>query len=110
MSLSGNGIKDWLMQRFTAVFLLFYLSYVSLFFIKNAKVSYATWVDFFTQPVMQVATLIALGCIALHAWIGIWTVLTDYVHKTGIRYLMQSLVLVTILAYFVWGIQILYQL
>lgn len=109
MSFGGTGIRDWLAQRLSAVVLFFYTIAIGWFFITHPKVTYAGWYAFFMNPIMKIATLVALLCIVLHAWIGIWTVLTDYVHKVFIRSLLELIVGVSLFVYLVWGIQILYQ-
>ncbi|MGD9592998.1 MAG: succinate dehydrogenase, hydrophobic membrane anchor protein [Candidatus Berkiella sp.] len=45
---------------------------------------------------------------AFHAWIGLWTVLTDYVKPLLIRYVFQAIILLALFVYVVWGIFILW--
>jgi succinate dehydrogenase / fumarate reductase membrane anchor subunit len=64
--------------------------------------------DYFLWPFVQLSTLFALFSLALHAWVGLWTVLTDYVKPLILRYLLQAIILLALFVYVVWGIFILW--
>ncbi|MBI2791328.1 MAG: succinate dehydrogenase, hydrophobic membrane anchor protein [Gammaproteobacteria bacterium] len=108
MSMLGSGSRDWLMQRFTAIFLAAYTLFLLFFFVRQTPVSYEALLHLFSGRVMQLSTLFALICIAFHAWIGLWTVLTDYVKPLLLRYLLQAVIIITLFVYVVWGIFILW--
>lgn len=108
MSVGGSGLQDWLIQRTTAIILAVYTFILIGFWISHPDVDFSMWQNFFMHPWMKGVSILALISLSLHAWIGIWTVLTDYVHQTPIRYLCQFIVLTALFAYVVWGIQILY--
>jgi succinate dehydrogenase / fumarate reductase membrane anchor subunit len=108
MSLSGSGSRDWLVQRFTAVFLAIYTIYIFIFILRHPDFSYDAWLGLFSRPFMQLSTLFALFSVALHAWVGLWTVLTDYVKPLILRYLLQAIILLALFVYVVWGIFILW--
>ena len=52
--------------------------------------------------------MVALLAVVAHAWIGIWTVLTDYIKPVGVRFFAQSLLIVTCLSLLLWGLVILW--
>src|SRR5258708_4891359 len=108
MSLGGTGSRDWLVQRFTAVYLAIYTLFIFVFLFRHPDITYEDWQGLFSQILMQVGTLFALLCIALHAWIGIWTVLTDYIKPIFLRYLLENIILMVLFGYVVWGILILW--
>lgn len=108
MSLGGTGSRDWLVQRFTAVFLALYTIFLFVFILKESELSYGVWLELFSHPLMQLSTLFALFCVAFHAWIGLWTVLTDYVKPLLLRYLLEGIILLVLFTYVVWGIFILW--
>lgn len=102
-SLTGNGLKDWLIQRITAVYLAIYSA---IFLVIGASCKpwhYEKWHHLFHTPWFQVATGLALFSILLHAWIGIWTVTTDYIKPTLVRLLVQSLVMFVLLGQLIAG-------
>ena len=105
-SLTGNGLKDWLIQRASAIYLFFYVVFLFGYFLFHPGFDYYKWQDLFALPSMQVATVLALLLLVLHAWIGIWTVTTDYIKCTAIRLSLQFLVFVYLAGQFVWGLMI----
>lgn len=52
--------------------------------------------------------MIALTCVLVHAWIGMWQVLTDYIKPTLLRSILQLAIIVTLIAYFFSGLFILW--
>jgi len=102
-SLTGNGLKDWIIQRATAVYLLLYTLVVSVVCVMHAPFNYEKWHMLFTTPWLQVSTAIALFAIVVHAWIGVWTVTTDYIKNTKVRLGTQGLVLLILIAELLGG-------
>lgn len=112
---SKNGISDWLSQRVSAYILGAYFVVVLGFLLCQGPVSYNQWVDFMTCTPMQYFTLVSLFALAAHAWVGVWTVLTDYVTErqmgakaTFLRMAAVSAMVIFIFVLLVWGIQILW--
>lgn len=105
-SLTGNGLKDWLIQRVTAVYFAIYVLYLFAYLLMHPQLSYEQWHGLFHCLCFQVATVIALFTLSLHAWIGIWTVTTDYIKCTMVRLLVQMLVVLWLLGQFIWGLMI----
>lgn len=107
-SLTGNGLKDWLIQRVTAVYFAVFSFFVIGFLIAHPDLSFATWHELFSNIWMKLAFIIALITLSLHAWVGIWTVTTDYMKSTFLRVSVQMLVVLWLLGQFIWGIMILW--
>jgi len=107
-SLTGNGLRDWLIQRVTAVYFAVYVVYIFGFVILHPNISYERWLDLFHCAWFQVASVIALITFSLHAWIGIWTVTTDYMKCTIIRLSVQLLVALFLTGQFIWALMIIW--
>lgn len=107
-SLTGNGLKDWLIQRVTAVYFAVYVFFMFGFLLLHPGLGYEQWHTLFANPVVQIATAIALISLTLHAWVGIWTVTTDYMKGTVLRLSVQMLVLLWLLSQLIWGFMILW--
>ncbi|MBA2650619.1 MAG: succinate dehydrogenase, hydrophobic membrane anchor protein [Legionella sp.] len=107
-SLTGNGLKDWLIQRLSAVYLLVYSVFFLGFILYHPHINYTQWHALFTNVVFKGATILALLLLSLHAWIGIWTVTTDYLTCTAVRLSIQIGVCFWLLSQFIWGLQILW--
>jgi len=108
MSLGGSGSRDWIVQRLSALFLTFYSMFLFGFLFKHPQLEYGDWQNLFSHPLMQISTLFTLLCIAFHAWIGLWTILTDYVKPAFLRYILQGIIVFSLFTYSVWGIHILW--
>lgn len=112
-NLGRSGLYDWLVQRISGVILLLYFLCVGSYIGLNPDMTHAQWQAFFSHTSMQVFSVAAILSIALHAWIGLWCVLTDYltVRMIGqkgnlIRGVVSAVCGVTLFTYVVWGIQI----
>ena len=105
-SLTGNGLKDWLVQRVTAVYFAVYAMFLLGFLILHPHLNYEEWHALFHMTWFQIASLIALIVLSLHTWIGIWTVTTDYLKCTIIRLSVQMFVVLLLLGQLIWGLMI----
>lgn len=106
---AGYGMRDWLVQRVTAVIMSVYTVIVLAVLLGGVPISYAVWKDLFTQGWMRVATLLFAASLAWHLWVGVRNILMDYVKPDGLRLTLQVMVLLTIAAYLGWAIQILWR-
>lgn len=102
-SLTGNGVRDWLIQRLSSIVLAFYSLFLLFYFFCHSPVSYEDWHILFTHMFMKVFSILALFSLVSHAWIGIWTVTTDYLSCVCLRLSVQALFAVSLLGYLVWG-------
>lgn len=107
-SLSGNGLKDWLIQRVTAIYLALFALFVVGFVVWHPGITYGEWFSLFDHAAMKLATVLALLCILMHAWIGLWTITTDYLKSTALRIFIQMGILTILLLLVIWGIMILW--
>lgn len=103
-SLTGNGLKDWLVQRATAVWFAGYSLFLLGFLILHPQLDFSQWQALFHSPWFKISSIMALAAISLHAWVGIWTVLTDYIKCTMLRIAAQMFVLAWLLGQFIWGL------
>ncbi|RBP28564.1 succinate dehydrogenase / fumarate reductase membrane anchor subunit [Marinobacter pelagius] len=108
-NIGRNGIQDWIIQRVTAYVLALYTLFLLGFFV-TTDVDYQSWSALFGQGWFKIFTLLALLSIAGHAWVGLWTVSTDYIKSAMQRFLFQTVCVLVIFVYVVWGIQILWGL
>jgi succinate dehydrogenase / fumarate reductase membrane anchor subunit len=112
-SFGRSGLSDWLLQRVSGVILLAYFLFILAAVVGG--VDYASWRALFDQVWVKVFSLMALLSLAAHAWIGLWSVLTDYLTErlmgtTGnvLRISLQLLISLALFIYVVWGVQILW--
>ena len=114
-SLSRNGVSDWVIQRVSALVLATYTLWVFGFVVLNPGMDFATWSGLFNNTGMQVFTMLAVLSTAAHAWIGMWTIGSDYLREhtlgpraTTLRFIYQIGCVLIIAVYLIWGINILW--
>ena len=108
-NIGRNGIQDWIIQRVSAYVLALYTLFLLGFFV-TTDVDYQSWSALFEQVWFRIFSLLALLSIGGHAWVGLWTVSTDYIKSAGQRMLFQAVTVLGIFIYVVWGIQIIWGL
>ncbi|WP_272692971.1 succinate dehydrogenase membrane anchor subunit [Providencia sp. PROV164] len=101
-ALGRTGIQDWLLIRASAIIIVLYVIYIVGFVAIN-DITYEVWRGFFASSVTKVFTILTLFSILVHAWIGMWQVLTDYVKPLVIRLVLQLAIVVGLLAYLIYG-------
>ncbi len=114
-NLIRSGLASWLIQRFSALILGVYTICIIGSFIIHPEMDFQTWTGIFDNNVIRIFSLLALLSLSAHAWIGMWTIFTDYLtplqlgnRAPAIRLGFQSGCLLLISVYLVWGIQILW--
>ena len=112
-SLTGSGTRDWMVQRISAVILAVYSVVLLGFFLTHGNVDFYEWSRFMTSLPMRLFSLLAVLALAGHAWVGMWTVFTDYIttnklgpSASGLRLVLQSVMIIAILVFLFWGIMI----
>lgn len=108
LGVNHRGLTDWLIQRVSAVILAIYAVSLLIYFVLHPDISYAEWHSLFAQNWMKIATILLILALLFHAWVGIWTVLTDYVKNYILNILIQVVVLLALVAFFFFGLQILW--
>ena len=103
-----EGLRDWLVQRVSAVVMVVYTLLVIVILLAQFPMQYAEWKELFSQQWMRLASLLFLLSLFIHAWIGMHDILMDYVHATSIRLGLQAAVIFILLIYTAWSIQILW--
>ena len=101
LNLTRSGLSDYVVQRATAVILTIYTVWV---------------LGFFSSAPMQIASTLAVLSTVAHAWIGMWTIGTDYLleahvgsYSTVIRFAYQAACLLALFIYLVWAFRLVWQ-
>ena len=102
------GVRDWLVQRISAVLLLAYIIVLAILILKQTSLNYASWQQIFSPTWFKIASLIAILSVCMHAWVGVWTIFTDYVNYSIVRFVLMLISVIALVGYFVWCIQILW--
>ena len=109
-SINRGGLHDWLIQRVSAVVLAAYSVFLVVYCVIHPHMDYAVWRGLFANPAMRIFNLMALLSLVAHAWIGMWTIGTDYLKLNGVRLGFQVVVALILVACLLWGIQIFWRI
>jgi succinate dehydrogenase / fumarate reductase membrane anchor subunit len=116
-SFGRSGLSDWLVQRVSAFVMTAYLIFIVGYLMLNSDLSYQQWAGLHSGLPMRMFSLLTMLSVAAHAWIGMWSVLTDYItvrtigpKATGIRIFFQLGMIAMILLYLLWAIDILWRI
>ncbi len=104
-----NGLSDWLVQRVSAIVIGVYFVFLMIYFLCHPGMSYHDWHALFQCTFMKISTLLAVLSICAHAWVGLWTVFTDYVKCVCVRVILEVLLIILLLVYVIWTISILWR-
>ena len=103
-----RGLRDWLVQRVTALLIGAYAVFILVYFLYHPSVYFSQWHRLFHHLLMKVFTFAVLFSIVWHAWIGLWTVFTDYIKNRSLRLALEMLVILLLVGYLSWGFEILW--
>lgn len=109
-SLTRNGLRDWLLQRLSSLYMAVYIIALVAYLIINQATDFYVWHSLFSMNAVRLATVIFLFFLIIHAWIGLWTIATDYLKRAAVRLSFLTIVMLILFASFLWGIQILWSL
>jgi succinate dehydrogenase / fumarate reductase membrane anchor subunit len=104
------GLRDWLAQRFTAVVMAAYAVFIVVYLLLQPSFGYDTWIGLFSGNIMRTFSLLFLLTLFYHAWIGVRDIVMDYVKPASIRLLIHVLVILALVLYVIWSVQILWGL
>ena len=102
------GLRDWLAQRVTAVVMIVYILLLAALLLVSPPHDYDTWKTLFSNQWLRIASFLFLASLYWHAWIGMRDIFMDYIHPTAIRLTLQILVILSLLFYSVWSVEILW--
>ncbi|OGS82807.1 MAG: succinate dehydrogenase, hydrophobic membrane anchor protein [Gallionellales bacterium GWA2_59_43] len=102
------GLRDWLVQRVTAVVMALYCVVLAGWLLSQPYLNYDVWTALYSSQWMRIFTLLFLLSLFWHAWIGVRDVVMDYVKPAGVRLAIHVLVILALIVYSIWSVQILW--
>jgi succinate dehydrogenase / fumarate reductase membrane anchor subunit len=102
------GVRDWLVQRVTAVLMVLYTLLFLAMLVTAPAVDYEAWRELFTPQWMKIATLLFLAGLYWHAWVGVRNIFMDYVKNSGLRLALHVLAIAWLAVCAAWSVQILW--
>lgn len=104
------GMRLWLAQRLSAVFMASYLLLLALILVFKQPANYQAWMAFMSPWWWRVLTLMFFISLLMHAWLGVRDVFKDYVFNLTLRAVLQIVVDVLLIIYLCWVAIILWSL
>jgi succinate dehydrogenase / fumarate reductase, membrane anchor subunit len=80
-----TGLRAWLVQRMSAVYMLLFIVYLLAHFIVDPPRSYLAWHGWIMSPGVSIASFVFFAALLAHAWVGLRDVMMDYVHPLAVR-------------------------
>ena len=102
------GLKDWLLQRLTAVLMAAYTLFVLGIALWNGGFDYTLWRALFANGAWKLASFLFMAALLFHAWVGVRDIYMDYIKPVGVRLALQFVSVVVLLGYLGWTRQILW--
>lgn len=106
MSCAGSGIRAWLLQRLSAVYMALFIIGMAAYVALKAPADHSAWHALFSQTWMQLTWSLMFVFLILHAWVGVRDILIDYVHNFAVRMLLYSVVIISLLLMLLWALQV----
>ena len=104
------GLKDWVVQRATAIIMALYTVIFLVVLCVATPDSFNSWRAIFANGFMRFATFLFLASLFYHAWIGARDIWMDYIKPDGLRLLMMIATAAALVGYAGWAVQILWRI
>jgi succinate dehydrogenase / fumarate reductase membrane anchor subunit len=108
LGVNHQGLQDWLIQRVSAVIMAIYSIGMISYFLIGGPIEFVNWHALFAHVWMKIATILCVASLLFHAWVGMWTIFTDYVKPYGLTIVLNVLVFFSLVASFFWALLILW--
>lgn len=102
------GLSDWLAQRISAVVMALYSVALASYLLLQDHVDYDVWIGLYSSQWIRTFTLLFLLALFYHVWIGIRDIVMDYVKPASVRLVIHTLVILALIVYSIWSVQILW--
>jgi succinate dehydrogenase / fumarate reductase membrane anchor subunit len=102
------GLRDWLVQRVTAVVMAVGSAALGIYLLLHSDMGYDRWTALFSSQPVRAFALLFLFSLFYHAWIGIRDIVMDYVKPASVRLSIHVLVILALILYAIWSVQILW--
>lgn len=103
MSLQSQGLRAWLWQRLTSVYIGVFVLVALFAYLLHGPWSYTEWRMLFAHPAINIATALLVLALLFHAWVGLRDILVDYVPALGLRFGILVILMAVLLALGIWA-------
>lgn len=107
MSWRAMGLKPWLWQRLSAIYMAVFLLFFVTNLVLNPPADFAAWRQRLSQPVLNIGMILFWGALLVHAWVGMRNIVMDYVRHDGLRFATLLSIWAALAAMGVWVVRVL---
>ena len=107
MKRAVTGLRAWLLQRVSAVYMLLFIVYVLAHFAVDPPRSHLEWRGWILSPVVSIVSFLFFAALLAHAWVGLRDVTMDYVNRPGTRVFILAVLSGALLTLGAWTARIL---
>ena len=104
------GLKDWILQRATAIIMALYTIVFLAVLVAAGPASFESWRGIFAHGFMKFITFLFFISLFYHVWIGMRDIWMDYVKPDGLRLLFLVATAALLVGYAGWAVQILWRM
>lgn len=108
MTRAVSGLRAWLVQRISAVYLLVFIVFALGHALLSPPHSYQDWRGWIASPVISIAASVFFAALLAHAWVGLRDVVLDYLPDAAVRVAALSALAIALAATGVWALRILW--
>jgi succinate dehydrogenase membrane anchor subunit len=103
---SSSGLRSWLAQRLTALYIVVFLI-AFVFAWAGQAISFDAWRAWAAHPAANIALLLFVFSLLMHAWIGGRDVVIDYVKSVAARYVLLIVFGLMLIILGLWSLRVL---
>lgn len=108
MKRAVTGLRAWMVQRVTAVYMLFFIVFLLAHFLLDPPKSYLAWRSWILSPGVSISAFVFYAAVLAHAWVGVRDVILDYAKPLAVRVLVLALLGFSLIGLGGWVIRILW--
>ena len=101
-----TGLRAWMVQRVTAVYMLLFIAFFLAHFVVDPPHSYQAWHGWMMGSSVSIVTAVFFATLLAHAWVGLRDVILDYIHAMVFSVGLLLLLAVGLTALAIWVIRI----
>ena len=109
MRLHGQGLRAWILQRLSALYLAGFTLYLLFAFVFDTPAGYEEWRAWIAAPIFSLAVALFFAALLLHALVGLRDVVMDYVHPPVLRFTLHTMIGVLTFVLGIWALRVLFQ-
>ena len=108
MTKNFTGLRAWMVQRVTAVYMLLFIVFFLAHFAVDPPHSYQAWHGWMMGSRVSIVTAVFFAALLAHVWVGLRDVILDYIHAMSVRVGLLVVLAFGLTALAIWVVRILW--